>query len=380
MNIKKLYSLSGRRYTFKTPLHKKRQHLLITRTTDSSADDFFDLLKNARPNTRGPKSSRLNFEERRKKAVETLQQAHAAGSLYARDYEAWLKSTSTQAFKQNVTIQQVNENLKELDTKKCFSPDPKNTAYSNVGSFKPEDNANWNYTTEEVNSLLSFNETPQITTEDKYFVAGFLVGEGSLTCSIKNVSTGSGLPITVDLEFSVTQSNRNPDPLFKTLAVLQTGNYQPDSEKVFGKGKLTVDSRQNLIEKVCPFYEQYVLPLCNGYLAERFKLWRFGLWLFGAGFHLSAVRLYFFLLPVAFRLKRLDTAKSTFTRLEVAQKVVLNSCKERLIQEGRPIKGLTNLLVLNLYDDTFSNFKRNVDLDRRAEKEARSLNFVVPNL
>lgn len=119
----------------------------------------------------------------------------------------------------------------------------------------------------DLEKIFGLDPIPSITTEQKHFIAGFLEGEGSINVSAKHLKT-SKFGIVVDPEFSVTQHVNGISQLHKVLNILKTGRIR------FKSGSnatlvLIIDNRQSLLEKVIPFYENYVKPNSSSFKNER---------------------------------------------------------------------------------------------------------------
>jgi hypothetical protein len=101
----------------------------------------------------------------------------------------------------------------------------------------------------------------KITTESKFFFAGFLEGEGSLNVSTKKLKTAK-FGVIMDPEFSVTQHLNGVSHLYDALCIFNTGriSYKSGSNATL---VFKIDNRISLEEKVLPFYETYVIP-CLG--------------------------------------------------------------------------------------------------------------------
>ena len=92
----------------------------------------------------------------------------------------------------------------------------------------------------------------------KYFLAGFIEGEGSLTVSIKAHPTAK-FGYYVDPEFFVYQHEAGKRLLELTKELFHTGRIypKPQNETVLVYG---VTSRRSIVEKVIPYFEKYVAP------------------------------------------------------------------------------------------------------------------------
>ena len=111
-------------------------------------------------------------------------------------------------------------------------------------------------------------------TEDlKWFLAGFIEGEGALSVSIKHQPLAR-FGFYVDPEFFLYQHESGRRILELAKATFQNGRIfpKPGSPKVL---VYSVGHQRFLTEKVVPFFERYVMPFsCKGDTFERFgKSW-----------------------------------------------------------------------------------------------------------
>jgi LAGLIDADG DNA endonuclease family protein len=99
---------------------------------------------------------------------------------------------------------------------------------------------------------LSYSE------EARYFLAGFIEGEGALCVSIKQHPT-SRFGFLVDPEFFLYQHTSGRRILELAREIFQTGRIfpKPGNPKVL---VYSIVSRRSLFEKVVPFFERYVVP------------------------------------------------------------------------------------------------------------------------
>ena len=96
-----------------------------------------------------------------------------------------------------------------------------------------------------------------ITHELKYYLAGFIEGEGSLTVSIKEHPT-TKYGMHLDPEFFLYQHKAGIKLLQLAQEVFGTGRIFPKhgSENVL---VFSITSRRSLYEKVIPFFEKYMI-------------------------------------------------------------------------------------------------------------------------
>ncbi len=117
------------------------------------------------------------------------------------------------------------------------------------------------------------NQQERLATTEaaKWFLAGFIEGEGSLLVSIKHHET-SRYGFYVDPEFHLVQHQSGREVLELAKQVFQTGRIYP---KPGSKNCLVyaIHCRRSLREKVVPFFEKYVIPF--GSQAKRETFYRF---------------------------------------------------------------------------------------------------------
>lgn len=103
--------------------------------------------------------------------------------------------------------------------------------------------------------LFEITELPSITTELKYWMAGFIEGEGSINVSCKEGKTAE-FGIFLDAEFSVTQHVNGVANLVLLMQIFQAGRIRfksgSNATMVF-----CIDNRVTLQEKVIPFLKEY---------------------------------------------------------------------------------------------------------------------------
>src|SRR5215510_11454698 len=99
-------------------------------------------------------------------------------------------------------------------------------------------------------------ESLSITEQQKWFLAGFIEGEGSVTVSIKEHPT-TQFGYYVDPEFFLYQHRAYPQMLELARGLFGSGRIYPKQGNptvlVFG-----ITSRKSLAEKVVPFLRHYM--------------------------------------------------------------------------------------------------------------------------
>ena len=108
------------------------------------------------------------------------------------------------------------------------------------------------------------------TKDARWFLAGFIEGEGCLTVSIKS-HPGARFGYYVDPEFFLYQHKSGRRLLELARDVFQTGRIYPKPGNpdvlIFA-----ITARRSLEEKVVPFFERYVVPFsCKSDTFRRFR-------------------------------------------------------------------------------------------------------------
>ena len=104
-------------------------------------------------------------------------------------------------------------------------------------------------------------ERLRITEEFKWFLAGFIEGEGSLTVSLKEHPSAK-FGFFIDPEFYIYQHKNSKELLYYAKEFFKTGAIfpKPGNEDVL---VFRISARRSLIEKVIPFYEKYMKYASN---------------------------------------------------------------------------------------------------------------------
>ncbi len=135
-------------------------------------------------------------------------------------------------------------------------------------------NANSNFSrtrnhSDYVNQLFKiFDYVPKkIGLREKYFLGGFVEGDGSINVSAKKLRNAAH-GIHIDPEFNITQHVNSVELLMLALTVFQTGRirYKSGSNATL---VLTIDNRNDLENKVIPFYKKYVNSIGSSVKTER---------------------------------------------------------------------------------------------------------------
>lgn len=108
------------------------------------------------------------------------------------------------------------------------------------------------------------------TKDARWYLAGFIEGEGCLTVSVKS-HPGARFGFYVDPEFFLYQHKSGRRILEMAREIFQTGRIFP---KPGNLDVLTfaITARRSLAEKVVPFFERYVVPFsCKRETFECFR-------------------------------------------------------------------------------------------------------------
>jgi len=94
--------------------------------------------------------------------------------------------------------------------------------------------------------------------EFKFFLAGFIEGEASLTVSIKKLNSAK-FKFVLDPEFYIYQHISGLPILQAAQSLFRTGSIQKksNSNQVY---QFYIGNRRSLVEKVIPFFKKYVIP------------------------------------------------------------------------------------------------------------------------
>lgn len=176
----------------------------------------------------------------------------------------------------NKLIQEVNLSPSEIISKEMLERlKEANDKYSSSKNFQQY--------LKNLAEIFKLSGELKITTESKFFLAGFLEGEASLNVSAKKFKTAT-FGMLLDPEFSITQHVNGFSVLYFALQIFQTGRIRHKSGSnatlVF-----VIDNRISLEEKVIPFYKQYVVPYGSTEKVRRLAKFETLLDLFNKGAH-----------------------------------------------------------------------------------------------
>ena len=156
----------------------------------------------------------------------------------------------------------------------------------------------------------------------KRFLAGFILGEGSINLSLKRDKNNLGLKL--DPQFIVTQHINQSSHLMACLDLFQTGRiyYKSGSNATL---VYVMDNRRSLGEKLLPFWEEYISPYQLGEEKCRLITFKKALEAFQRGEHLSLESFAKKVLPLWDKLrKQRGQSNESFPDLKSAQDFVHN--------------------------------------------------------
>ena len=106
-------------------------------------------------------------------------------------------------------------------------------------------------------NAVNQQERSLITEKHKYFLAGFVEGEGSFCVSIKK-HHNSRFGYLVDPEFFIYQHVKGRKILEFAKQLFATGRIypKPGNESVL---VFAIDNRRSIVEKVIPFFDKYMI-------------------------------------------------------------------------------------------------------------------------
>lgn len=158
----------------------------------------------------------------------------------------------------------------------------------------------------------------------KFYLSGFIEGEGSINVSIKKTSYGA-FKLMIDPEFSITQHISGLSNLYLALCVFQAGRirYKSGSNATF---IFSIDNRRTLEEKIVPFYQKYVNIYGSPSKKERLNTFKLILDSLSKKAHLNRNQMMYEILPLWDKM-RMQTGQinQTFKDLKEAQDYVLKN-------------------------------------------------------
>jgi hypothetical protein len=180
-------------------------------------------------------------------------------------------------------------------------------------------------------------QAPKITTEGRFFLGGFIEGEGSLNVSAKKHANAK-FGILIDPEFSLTQHANHVGNLITAMEVFQTGRMKYKS----GRNAtlvVTIDNRKSLEEKVLPFYEKYITPCGSFFKTKRALIFKDLIQLFKDDCHKDLNCFVNRILPIweSLRMQK-GQSNESFSSLKEAQEYVYGLYREGLASSPEKAK------------------------------------------
>lgn len=158
---------------------------------------------------------------------------------------------------------------------------------------------------------------PKMNIKYKYFLAGFIEGEGSCCISIKNQKES----IKLDPELNISQHRSGIVHLIAFMNLFKTGNIylKSGSLNIF---VFKITNRRALKEKFVPYYKHYIWPYACEQKKKNFQLFITILDLLEQKTHLTPEGLAFKLLPLVYKMIA-QKGKSRKWNLAQLQKKIL---------------------------------------------------------
>jgi hypothetical protein len=181
---------------------------------------------------------------------------------------------------------------------------------------------------EELKSIFQIQGDFNVTTESKFWLGGFVEGEGSINVSCKK-NKNDAFGVLIEPEFSVTQHVNGFSMLYTALVVFQAGRitYKSGSNATL---VFTIDNRLTLEEKVIPFFENYVVPYGSTEKVRRLDQFKKLLELFKQSAHTNQDTLVNKVLPVWDSMrKQVGQSNQTFPSLQDAQQYAVDFAKNK---------------------------------------------------
>lgn len=176
--------------------------------------------------------------------------------------------------------------------------------------------------------IFQIQGDPKVTTELKFWLGGFVEGEGSINVSCKK-NNNAQFGVLIDPEFSITQHLNGFSMLYTALVVFQAGRitYKSGSNATL---VFTIDNRQTLEEKVIPFFENYVVPYGSTEKVSRLEQFKKLLELFKQNAHTQQTTFVNQVLPVWDNMrKQVGQSNQTFPNLQDAQQYTVDFAKNK---------------------------------------------------
>jgi hypothetical protein len=186
-----------------------------------------------------------------------------------------------------------------------------------INKRRKEKQLNFQAYIEALKVLFAITSLPVITDDYKLFLAGFIVGEGSINCSVNKNKGKFGF--YMDLEFSATQQSYQASYLLSLLTLFNCGRVYAKSGSL-STLVFCIENRQSLVEKVIPFWEKHIQPYEKGFHTPRFGRFKKLLEYFSEKKHLDKTTFRNEMLPLWDLLRKQKGQKNeTFPNLQSAQ-------------------------------------------------------------
>lgn len=176
--------------------------------------------------------------------------------------------------------------------------------------------------------ILQLPDYKPLNESQKYYLGGFLEGEGSICVGAKK-GKGCKFGAYLDPAFNVTQHVNGAKHLFECLCFFRTGRIRwkagSNATLVF-----EIDTRKSLQEKLVPFYKEYVIPSASEAKKTRFERFCYLLDAFDQKKHLEKDTFIYELGPIWDSLRMQKGQKNeTFKTLEEFQQYCFNFIEEK---------------------------------------------------
>lgn len=174
-----------------------------------------------------------------------------------------LKKTSN-----NLHFTEINKNINLLDSNNKIS----SGVLEKLKIINANKSKNFPQYKKAIKTIFNITKIPKITKTHKLFLAGFIIGEGSMNVSAKK-SENSRFGVVIDPEFSITQHLNKIEYLYAALCFFNTGKITFKS-KSNATLVYKISNRESLEKKVLPFWETYVSPFQSEKHKQRFNAFK----------------------------------------------------------------------------------------------------------
>lgn len=179
-----------------------------------------------------------------------------------------------------------------------------------------------------IQRLLQCPDYVPMSEMQKYYLGGFIEGEGSLSVGAKKGTTCK-FGASLDPGFNVTQHVNGAKHLYECLCFFGTGRirYKSGSNATL---VFEIDTRQSLQQKLVPFYREYVIPFACNAKKKRFANFCSLLDAFDQKKHLELRSFVYEVAPIwdEMRMQK-GQANETFASLEEFQHYCIHFSREK---------------------------------------------------